>query len=85
LRSSLFSPRKEIVGCKWIFSVKFKQNGEIERYKARLVTQGYTQTYGIDYEETFALVAKMNSIKVLLSLAVNINWELYQWTSIMHF
>ena len=46
--------------------------------KTRLVAQRFTQTYGIDYEETFALVAKLNSIKVLLSLVVNLEWELFQ-------
>jgi len=66
------------VGCKWILSVEFKPDGEIKRYKAKLVAQGYTQTYGIDYEETFTPIAKINSIKVLLSLAVNLDWELYQ-------
>ena len=51
---------KKPVGCKWVFTVKHKADGMVERYKARLVAKGYTQTYGIDYEETFAPVAKMN-------------------------
>ena len=58
--------------------MKCKSNGSIERYKARLVAKGFTRTYGIDYQETFGLVAKINSIRVLLSLAINFNWPLYQ-------
>ncbi|WKA11488.1 hypothetical protein VitviT2T_028982 [Vitis vinifera] len=69
---------KKVVGCKWVFTIKSKANGSVERYKAKLVAKGFTQTYGIDYQETFAPVAKINSIRVLLSLAVNSNWPLHQ-------
>ena len=53
---------RRVVGCKWVFIIKHKADGSVERYKARLVAKGFIQTYGIDYKETFALVAKMNSI-----------------------
>ncbi|KAG8501502.1 hypothetical protein CXB51_003813 [Gossypium anomalum] len=69
---------KKIVGCKWIFTTKFKPDGCIDRYKARLVAKGFTQTYGLDYDKTFALVAKLNTIRVLLSLAANLDWHLTQ-------
>ena len=67
---------KTTVGCKWVFTVKYESDGSLERYKARGVAKGFTQTYGIDYLETFALVAKLNSIRVLLSLLVNLEWSL---------
>ncbi|RVW98483.1 Retrovirus-related Pol polyprotein from transposon RE1 [Vitis vinifera] len=69
---------KRPVGCKWIFTVKHNPDGSINRFKARLVAKGFTQSYDIDYEETFAPVAKLNSIKVLLSVAVNLDWNLHQ-------
>ncbi|KAL6311476.1 hypothetical protein AAG906_012064 [Vitis piasezkii] len=69
---------KRPVGCKWIFTVKHNPDGSINRFKARLVAKGFTQSYGIDYEETFAPLAKLNSIRVLLSVAVNLDWNLHQ-------
>ncbi|EOY08714.1 Cysteine-rich RLK (RECEPTOR-like protein kinase) 8, putative [Theobroma cacao] len=67
---------KKPVGCKWVFIVKHKADGSVERYKAKLVAKGFTQTYGVDYQETFALVAKMNTIRIMLSCAANLDWDL---------
>ena len=64
---------KKVVGCKWVFTIKSKTDGNVERYKATRVAKGFTQTYGIDYQETFAPVAKINSIRVLFSFVVNSN------------
>ncbi|RVW37258.1 Retrovirus-related Pol polyprotein from transposon RE1 [Vitis vinifera] len=69
-------PGKKPIGCRWIYTVKYKADGSIERFKVRLVAKGYTQTYGIDYTETFAPVA---IVRVLLSLAANPDWPLQQF------
>ncbi|WVZ80038.1 hypothetical protein U9M48_027553 [Paspalum notatum var. saurae] len=70
-------PGKQPVGCKWVFTIKHTPEGKVERYKARLVAKGYTQTHGIDYDETFAPVAKMNSVRTLISCDVNLDWNIY--------
>lgn len=57
---------KELVSYKWVFTIKDKANILIERYKARLMAKGFNQTYKVDYQETFALVAKMNTIRIYL-------------------
>ncbi len=56
--------------------MRYKVYGTIECFKARLVAKGYTQTYVIDYIETFAPVAKINNVRVLMSLAMNLDWPL---------
>jgi len=70
---------KKPFGCKWVFTIKYKVHGTLERYKARLVAKDYTQIYGIDYHETFAPVVKMNTVRILLSLTTNFDWTLLQF------
>ena len=67
-----------IVGCKWVYKVKRDNKGEVSRYKARLVAQGFTQVPRVDYIDTFAPVAKFSTLRVLLTLAATYNWEIHQ-------
>ena len=71
-------PEKSVVGCKWIYKIKTCSNGSIKRYKTRLVAKGFTQEYGIDYEETFAPVARISSVRALLAVAAVSKWDLFQ-------
>lgn len=62
-------PHHKLVGCRWIYKVKYLSNGEAERYKARLVAKGFTQTEEVDYFDTFVPVAKMTILKFILTFA----------------
>ncbi|MCO5604044.1 hypothetical protein L7F22_058201 [Adiantum nelumboides] len=72
------SEGKKDIGCKWLYKVKQKDDGTIERYKTRLVAKGYAQTYGIDYEETLALVAKMATVRTIIAVAADEGWFTHQ-------
>lgn len=69
---------RRVVKCKWVLRKKYKQNGDLERYKARLVACGYSQVEGIDFKETFSPVIKLKSLRILLALAVERSWPVHQ-------
>ncbi|XP_050281934.1 uncharacterized protein LOC126722836 [Quercus robur] len=71
-------PGQSVVGCRWVYKVKTKANGFVELYKARLVGNGFTQEYGIDYEETFAHIARLTSVRCLIAVVAVCRWLLYQ-------
>ena len=69
---------EHIIGTKWIFRSKTIEEGNVIHNKTHLVAQGYSQMEGVDYDETFALVARMKSIRILLALACHLKFKLYQ-------
>ena len=74
----MFYPGKSSVGCRWVYTIKVSPNGQVDRLKAHLVAKEYTQVYGSDYGDTFSPVAKIASIRLLLSMVVMYSWPLYQ-------
>jgi transposase InsO family protein len=67
---------KNIVSSKWVFRIKRKADGTIEKYKARLVARGFTQVYGIDYFDTYSPVAKLASIRTILAFTARYDWDI---------
>uniref|UniRef100_A0A2N9IQ04 Integrase catalytic domain-containing protein n=1 Tax=Fagus sylvatica TaxID=28930 RepID=A0A2N9IQ04_FAGSY len=72
------SAGKFAIGCKWVYKIKTRSDGTVDRYKARLVAKGFTQEYGIDYEETFSPVACLSSVRTLIAVSASQHWPLFQ-------
>ena len=69
---------KTPIGCKWLYKPKLNADGSIEKLKARLVATGYSQQEGINFDDTFAPVDKLNTIRMLISLATKHKWQLHE-------
>ena len=65
------------IGLKWVYNLKHDEKGDIIKHKARLVAKGYVQRHGVDFDEVFALVARMESVRVILILAAQLNWSVH--------
>jgi hypothetical protein len=69
---------EKTIGVKWVYKTKLNEKGEVEKYKARLVAKGYKQEYGVDYKEEFAPVARMDTVRLIISMAAQNSWPIYQ-------
>lgn len=78
-------PKRKVIGTKWIWKIKYKADGTLEKYKARLVAQGYSQVEGIDYNESFAPTARMTTIRIVFAVAAHKKWPVYHMDVICAF
>lgn len=69
---------RKVIGLKWVFRTKLNPDGSVNKHKVRLVVKGYAQIFGVDYFDTFAPVARLDTIRLLLALAAQLGWKLYQ-------
>ena len=69
---------KDIIGLKWVYKTKYNEDGSIQKHKARLVAKGYSQQPGVDFSETFALVARIETIRLVLAIAAQLELYVYQ-------
>ena len=72
-----FPPKRKLVQCKWVFWTKIVADGSDVKHKAKLVAKGYSQVQSVDYTETFAPVAKMDSIRLVLAIVASKGWEFH--------
>ena len=69
---------RDCIGVKWVYKMKYKANGEVEKYKARLVAIGFAQEYGVDCNETFAPIARLDTIRMVLAIIAQNKWIVFQ-------
>ena len=72
------SQEKNVIDCRWVYRIKAKADGTLDRYKARLVAKGFKQRYGINYEDIFSPVVKITTVRLVLSVVVTKGWKLRQ-------
>lgn len=78
-------PSKKGIGSKWVYKEKFNSDGSLDKYKTRLVVNGYNQVEGIDYIYTFSLVTRMTTLRTLLAIVANQKWTSTKWICKMPF
>ena len=71
-------PKKQVIGVKWVYKTKCNVEDKIDRHKARLVVKGYKQQYGKNYDETSVLVARMETLRVVIAIAAHHKWKVFQ-------
>ena len=69
---------KKAIGTKWVYKIKQKADGSLDRFKARLVAKGYAQQKGIDFDETFAPTSHMTTIRCMIAMAAHHGWQVHQ-------
>ncbi|KAK0607132.1 hypothetical protein LWI29_009853 [Acer saccharum] len=69
---------KSVLGVKWVYKTKLHSNGEVDKNKAGLVVKGYKQKFGVDYEEIFTPITRLETVRLLLSLAAQKGWQVHQ-------
>ena len=75
------SPHQKVIGCGWIFIVKYNVDGFVNHFKARLIVKGYAQTHRVNYEKIFAQVAKMTIVRTIISVGQQKGGTCTKWTS----